>query len=199
MVAKAFSGDDPQGLSTRARELAGTYDGQGGGAYNLGLALQNTADAFGRLFGTIVDGEPGSTSALQTFANALNGIADAINRIQAAYAKAKEALSFLAPVNNAISNVIGPQAFFTRLTNPIPKRAAGGPVMGGQAYRVGEFGPETFIPAGSGSIRPGGGGGNTVININAVIDAESARRSIEKLLQDSARRTGPINLVGANL
>ena len=45
----------------------------------------------------------------------------------------------------------------------------------------------------------GGGGGNTVININGVIDAESARRSIEKLLQNSARRTGPINLVGATL
>jgi len=72
--------------------------------------------------------------------------------------------------------------------------------MGGQAYRVGEFGPEMFVPTGSGSIRPAdGGGGNTVININGVIDAESARRSIEKLLQNSARRTGPINLVGATL
>ena len=30
-------------------------------------------------------------------------------------------------------------------------------------------------------------------------DGESARRSIEKLLQSSARRTGAINLVGANL
>lgn len=200
MMAKAIGGDDPQGLTERARELAGVYDGQGGGAYNLGLALQNTADAFGRLFGTIVTDEPGATTGLQTFANALNGMADAIDRIQAAYAKAKEALSFLAPVNNAISNVIGPQAFFTRLTNPIPKRAAGGPVMGGQAYRVGEFGPEMFVPSGSGSIRPsGGGGGQTIINLNGIIDAESARRSIEKLLQDSARRTGPINLVGANL
>jgi len=72
--------------------------------------------------------------------------------------------------------------------------------MGGQAYRVGEFGPEMFVPTGSGSIRPSNGsGGNTVININGVIDAESARRSIEKLLQNSARRTGPINLIGATL
>ena len=71
--------------------------------------------------------------------------------------------------------------------------------MGGQAYRVGEFGSEIFVPSGSGSIRPDkGGGGNTFI-FNGVIDGESARRSIEKLLQDSARRTGAINLVGANL
>ena len=201
MMAMAIGGDDPQGLTQRARELAGVYDGQGGGAYNLGLALQNTADAFARLFGTIVTDEPGATTGLQTFANALNGIADAIDRIQAAYAKAKDALSFLAPVNNAISNVLGPAALFNRLTNPIPKksRAAGGSVMGGDAVRVGEFGPEIFYPGGSGSVRSGGGGGQTIINLNGIIDAESARRSIEKLLQDSARRTGPINLVGANL
>jgi len=34
------------------------------------------------------------------------------------------------------------------------------------------------------------------INLNGIIDGESARRSIEKLLQDSARRTGAINLAG---
>jgi hypothetical protein len=72
--------------------------------------------------------------------------------------------------------------------------------MGGSAYRVGEFGPELFVPSGSGSIRKdnGSGSGNTFI-FNGVIDGESARRSIEKLLQTSARRTGSINLAGANL
>ena len=84
------------------------------------------------------------------------------------------------------------------MPNPF-SRAAGGSVMAGKPYRVGEFGSEIFVPSGSGSIRPDkGGGGNTFI-FNGVIDGESARRSIEKLLQDSARRTGAINLVGANL
>jgi SLT domain-containing protein len=79
-----------------------------------------------------------------------------------------------------------------------PGRAAGGTVMKNQAYRVGEFGPETFIPSGSGSIRPASGmGGNTVININGVVDAASARRSIERLLQTQSRISGPINLAGA--
>ena len=96
-------------------------------------------------------------------------------------------------------SVIGPKAILQRLTPP-GARAAGGPVMANQPVRVGEFGPEIFYPGGSsGSIRSGGGGGQTIINLNGIIDAESARRSIEKLLQDSARRTGPINLVGANL
>ena len=79
------------------------------------------------------------------------------------------------------------------------KRAAGGPVNAGQPYVVGEFGPEVFVPSGSGSIRSGGGGQGVTIIMNGVIDGESARRSIERLLQDSSRRTGAINLVGATL
>jgi hypothetical protein len=78
-------------------------------------------------------------------------------------------------------------------------RAAGGSVMGGQAYRVGEFGSEIFVPSGSGSIRPdNGGGGNTFI-LNGIIDAESARRSIERVMQSSTRRTGAVNLAGSPL
>jgi SLT domain-containing protein len=90
-----------------------------------------------------------------------------------------------------------PEAGFT----PRPSaRAAGGSVMANQPYRVGEFGPELFVPNGSGSIRPDSGSGQGVtIIMNGIIDGESARRSIEKLLQDSARRTGAVNFVGATL
>jgi phage-related minor tail protein len=78
-------------------------------------------------------------------------------------------------------------------------RAAGGSVMAGQSVRVGEFGSEIFTPNSSGVIRKdNGGGGNTFI-FNGVIDGESARRSIEQLLQNSARRTGAVNFVGATL
>ena len=191
LVAKGFSGDDPQGLSNRARELAGNFEGNG--ANSLGGALRAVVDAFSDLFSTVTEGGPGTTSTLEKIASALETVANAINFVSSAYQAALPAFRFIQnPLNLNI-----PEAGFT----PRPKKgkAAGGSGMGGQAYRVGEFGPETFIPAGSGSIRPGGGGGNTVININGVIDAESARRSIEKLLQNSARRTGPINLIGATL
>jgi len=192
MVAKGFSGEDPQGLSNRARELAGNFEGNG--ANSLGGALRAVVDAFADLFSTVTEGGPGTTSTLEKIANALETVANAINFVSDAYQAALPVFRFIQnPLNLNI-----PEAGFT----PRPKkgRAAGGSVMGGQAYRVGEFGPEMFVPSGSGSIRGGGGGGgNTVININGVIDAESARRSIEKLLQNSARRTGPINLVGATL
>jgi len=195
LMAKAFGGDDPEGLSERARELAGTYDGQGSGAYNLGLALRNVADAFGNIFDTINGDGPKSTSVLQNFADAVNTVANGINALADAYGKLDKFVNSTG-YQRALDVVFGPKE--AQIYKP--GRAAGGSVMGGQAYRVGEFGPEMFVPSGSGSIRSAnGGGGNTVININGVIDAESARRSIEKLLQNSARRTGPINLVGATL
>ena len=109
----------------------------------------------------------------------------------------KDAISTLVSTigNSAIGKALG--GIISRVSG---SRAAGGSVMGGQAYRVGEFGSEIFVPSGSGSIRPdnGGGSGNTFI-FNGVIDGESARRSIERLLQDSARRTGAVSLVGATL
>jgi hypothetical protein len=190
-VAKGFSGDDPEGLSNRARELAGNFEGDG--AFSLGGALRAVADAFGNLFSTVTNGGPGAASMMERIAASLETVANAINSISNAYQAALPALRFIQnPLNLNI-----PEAGFT----PRPKaRAAGGSVMGNQPYRVGEFGPELFVPSGSGSIRPdaGNGGGVTVI-MNGIIDGESARRSIEKLLQDSARRTGAVNFVGATL
>ena len=50
----------------------------------------------------------------------------------------------------------------------LPRRANGGPVMGGGSYLVGERGPELFTPGSSGSITPNGAmGGNTItVNVN---------------------------------
>lgn len=191
MVAKGFSGEDPEGLSNRARELAGTFEGNG--ANSLGGSLRAVANAFGKLFSTITAGGDESSSILESLAKSLESVANAINTIGKAYEKALPVLRFIQnPFNLNI-----PEAGFT----PRPtSRAAGGPVGAGQLTRVGEFGPEMFVPSGSGSIRPNNGAGQGVtIIMNGVIDGESARRSIERLLQDSSRRTGAINLVGATL
>jgi len=53
---------------------------------------------------------------------------------------------------------------------PTQKRAAGGPVMGGEVYLVGEQGPEVFVAGQSGQIIPNhalGGGSNITINVTA--------------------------------
>ncbi|MBL8647599.1 MAG: tail tape measure protein [Sphingosinicella sp.] len=58
----------------------------------------------------------------------------------------------------------------------LPGRATGGPVSPGQAYLVGERGPEMFVPTASGRIETGAGRGATTINVtvNAPADASPA-------------------------
>jgi SLT domain-containing protein len=157
--------------------------------------LRAVADAFAKLFTTITEDGDESTSTLQTFANALESVANGINAITRAYGKV------VALGDRFRNSVVGQFVYAEgRFAPKEEARAAGGSVMANRPYRVGEFGPELFVPSGSGSIRPDNGAGQGVtIIMNGVIDGESARRSIERLLQDSSRRTGAINLVGATL
>jgi len=190
LVAKGFSGEDPEGLTTRARELAGEYNGNG--AASLGGSIRALTDAFGKLFGTITNDGPNGTNALEDFAIAVEKVANAFEAVERNWNKVTKIGRF---IQNPF-NINLPEAGFT----PRPKgNAAGGSVMRNEVTRVGEFGPELFVPQGvSGSIRPGGaGGGTTVINLNGIVDAASARRSIERLLQSQSRISGPINLSGA--
>jgi hypothetical protein len=83
-------------------------------------------------------------------------------------------------------------------------RAAGGPVVGGTTYLVGEQGPELFTPSGSGNIIPNGafgGSGSNVINItvNGAIDPISTARQITQILNREATLSGTFNKVGASL
>ena len=194
MVAKGFSGDDPEGLSNRARELAGNFSGNG--ANSLGGSLKAVADSFAKLFKTITEDGDESTNTLQTFANALESVANGINAITRAYGKV------VSLGDKFRASLVGQFVYAEGKFAPenAPGKAAGGSVMANKPYRVGEFGPEMFVPSGSGSIRPDNGAGSGVtIIMNGVIDGESARRSIERLLQESSRRTGAVNLVGATL
>lgn len=197
-VSKAFSGEDPDGLSARARELKGEMGDSGAGS--LGRSLKILGESFVTLFKAFTDDGDEATDGMQEVANALVNIANGINAVAGAYKKAKQIggglLDFLEIGNGGLKfadTTLGKRLGYTN-------RAAGGSVMGGQAYRVGEFGSEIFVPSGSGSIRkdPGTSGGNTFI-FNGVIDGESARRSIERLMQQSTRRTGAVNLAGSQL
>lgn len=192
-VADGFAGK-PNSVSNKlaqvGRDLGYAPDS---GAYNLGKALRDVTDAFGKLFATATgDKAKGSVGALQQIADSLTAIADGMNKVSDAWNN---------PAFKAYRKTLGWTINPGKtLSNALPGRAVGGSVMPGQAYRVGEFGPETFVPTTAGRIVPkgAGGGGNTFI-FNGVIDGESARRSIERLLQDSSRRTGAINLVGGTL
>jgi hypothetical protein len=194
-VSKAFSGEDPDGLSARARELKG--DVGDGGAGSLGRSLKILTDAFATLFKAFTEDGDETTDGMQELATALNNVAGGINAIATAYSKAKGALDFIDRSPNFQSFFGG----FKGLPNPFTGNSLGGTVRAGVPTRVGEMGSEVFIPRTGGQIIPNnklGGGGNTFI-FNGVVDGESARRSIERLLQSSARRTGAVNFAGVNL
>jgi hypothetical protein len=69
-----------------------------------------------------------------------------------------------------------------------PGRATGGPVSPGRAYRVGERGPELFVPTSSGRIETGGPGGAPA-NIRLTINiSDNGRGSAPEALQRSSRQ-----------
>jgi hypothetical protein len=201
-VAKGFAGETTEsGLTGKVGMMQRELTTKTGG-YTLGESLAVLATSFGNLFSALND-DKDADSTLNTIAGAMNNLADGINAVSDAYRESKSVFSDVkkTPIGQLLFGSWGPGGMFPGLLNPKAPaaRAAGGPVMAGGAYRVGEFGPEMFVPSGSGSIRPDSGGQGVTIIMNGVIDGESARRSIERLLQDSSRRTGAINLVGATL
>lgn len=198
LVAMGFSGDDPKkGLTNKVKMLSNELDGKSG-AYSLGESLRKVADSFTLLFTALVspDAKTGE-STLQNMADSLETFAASIEKVTNAYKGYKK---WYDSAPKGLRDFMNP---FSRLGDYAGVlgggRATGGSVSAGQAYRVGEFGPEMFIPSGSGSIRPAGAGGGNTFIFNGVIDGESARRSIERLMQNSTRRTGAVNFAGSAL
>jgi hypothetical protein len=69
-----------------------------------------------------------------------------------------------------------------------PGRATGGPVSPGRAYRVGERGPELFVPTSSGRIEASAGGrGATNVNLTIRV-SDNGRGSAPDALQRSSRQ-----------
>lgn len=69
-----------------------------------------------------------------------------------------------------------------------PGRATGGPVSPGQAYRVGERGPEIFVPTSSGRIETGlGRSGGMAINMTVNI-SDNGNASAPETMRRSSRQ-----------
>jgi hypothetical protein len=69
-----------------------------------------------------------------------------------------------------------------------PGRATGGPVSPGRAYRVGERGPELFVPTSSGRIEASAGGrGAPHVNLTIRV-SDNGRGSAPDALQRSSRQ-----------
>jgi phage-related minor tail protein len=69
----------------------------------------------------------------------------------------------------------------------LPGRATGGPVGPGNAYLVGERGPELFVPTSSGQVVPGGGGGARDVRVSIAVRGHGGEDG-PRLLARSARQ-----------
>lgn len=149
--------------------------------------------------------------AAEGFLNFFLGIPDAIGRIGGTVRDAliwpyKTAFNAIASLWN---NTVGRLSFEIPSWVPglggkgfsMPKlpefRAAGGSVLAGSPYIVGERGPELFVPGRSGTIVPNGAGGagtSVVVNMGIVGDPSQAARQIVGILQQEQRRSGSLGL-----
>lgn len=197
-MANGFSGK-PDSISNKLKQVGRDLGyAPDSGAYNLGKSLRDVADSMGRLISVATgSGTSNATSNLQKIADALESVANGIDAISnswnnPAFKAYRKALGWTLNPGKTVANLL-------------PGRATGGNVMAGKTYMVGENGPELFTSAGGGTITPNqrlraGGGGQTInVTMNGIVDGESARRSIENLLQKSARRTGAVSFSGVNL
>jgi hypothetical protein len=119
----------------------------------------------------------------------LFGIANAFDKIRDAYEKAKRA--------GALSNLPG-QGAGSRERRVQGTNVAGGSVMGGNSYLVGERGPEIFMPNNAGQIIPnhriGGGGGNIYVTVNAGVGTNGTEvgREIVAQIKRYERSSGKV-------
>jgi hypothetical protein len=120
------------------------------------------------------------TFVVNVVAGLIGVFANLVNIINAAVNAIKRVASVGASIGGAIGSALGFGG----------GRAMGGPVSSNTAYVVGERGPELFVPQGSGTIIPNGGGRGTTINltVNGAIDAEGTARTIIDVLNRSQAR-----------
>lgn len=122
---------------------------------------QDVADMKGQLDGPFASGLERAGSALQST------LSRAIRRGSLDFEDLRRvALSVLndiarASINTGLNSTFGGGGGLLQIGASLlsafagaPGRATGGPVTGGRAYRVGEQGPEVFVPASAGRIEP---------------------------------------------
>lgn len=194
-LIKGFKGEN--GLIPAIRDSKKIFDGVKesdfeGTYYNIGESIREVANSFNKI------GEALNSKDMESGKSNLERIAESMATIAGWLEKISSFGNKLGSILDGVRKI--DQAAQYALTGRMPQRAVGGSVSAGSPYIVGEMGREVFVPDTNGKIVPSNQvGGNVTINLNGIIDAESARRSIEKLLQNSARRTGAINLTGATL
>lgn len=166
----------------------------GGVLRTLVAVLGSVVNVIGKVVGWLVrlfDKITANKQVMDVLRRTVQFVADVFGVVARAIGRAVNALvAFVRWVKEAIAwasklNVIqdrgsktGPNAPYHPQYNPVGYRAAGGPVMAGKSYVVGERGPEMFRPAQSGTIIPNHElGGSATINLTYAPTYSSASPS----------------------
>lgn len=108
----------------------------------------------------------------QNFGDALKNVFKSILREITALIIKTTILQGIMAAIGIISPNTGAAAAFGKMTGLIP-RAKGGPVMAGEGYRVGEAGPETFVPSTNGYILPNDMASGETVIVNQTINVQT--------------------------
>jgi hypothetical protein len=165
-------------------------------AQTLGRAIQSMFVSFQNLFGTLSGSQSGQSlsvldqlaTALTTIANAITKVTDAVSKAGAWWGKVGPWVSLLGGRNSDLRPWQNNGSSGTKTPAPPVRRGKGG-------YSANRM--TTNQSSLRGTSMPNYSTGNMTINLNGIVDAESARRSIEQLMQKSSKRTGQVNLNGA--
>lgn len=146
--------------------------------------LSNTWEKIAVRVGPLLEkGIAAMVNQLNQLLDSVNLLIDGMTRFVELVGKASSAAGSFA--HGAISDVSG-------ALSHLPGRQFGGPVVPGQVYRVGEAGPETFVPKVPGTIVPNGqavaSGGNFTLNFNAAgMSAWDVQREIAWMMKQGLR------------
>jgi hypothetical protein len=163
-------------LEDVAAGFAGTPMSTESSAYNLGEAIAELSDAFGKLFSVINADTENSTNNISRLAAAISTLAGAIDFVATAVGKFTDQWNRLPPLAQQL--LLGGFGLVQRAFPTLPESNAGS--LGLTAPTAAQ---QTALSQ-----------QNITVNLNGVVDGESARRSIERVLQNSGSRTSPVKL-----
>lgn len=187
--------------------LKGIADAIGAGFGIVADFIGRSLDFLGQ-FGDSIRANKGAMDSLATIGTAIAGAFDlarqaiefVIKAIGTAVSKAREAIDTIASIPGAkllgdvAGNVGGAIGGIAGGIGDLVKpqhRAAGGSVLSGQPYLVGERGPELFVPRTSGTVVPNAGSVNVHVNVagTAIFDPYgAAAQQIASALLPGLRR-----------
>jgi hypothetical protein len=161
-------------------------------AQTLGRAIHTMFLSFQNLFGTLSGSQSGQSlsvldqmaTALTTIANAITKVTDAVSKAGSWWGKVGPWVDLLGGRNSDL------RPWETQGSSGAPSTP---PVLRGKGgYSAMVTGSSMVTPSTAQSNK-----GGTTINLNGIVDAESARRTIEKLMRESSLRSGTVQLNGS--